>query len=78
MTTIKSPFVQLTLAAITLVFIFGTLAMIWPSIIAIFLGVFWLIQSFSVDQEIAMRSWAEIGPLLFGSHGRLGFFAMLS
>lgn len=68
MTTIKSPFIQLALAAITLVFIFGALSMIWPSIIALFLGAFMLIQSFTVDQEIAMRSWAEIGPLLFGSH----------
>lgn len=80
MTTVKSPFVQLMLTAITLVLIFGALSMIWPGIIAIFLGVFLLIQSFSVDQEIAILSWAELGHVstLFGSLRQSGFPAMLS
>ena len=75
MTTVKSPLIQLTLAAITLVFIVGTLSMIWPSIIALFLGVFLLIQSFSIGQDVAMGSCAEFGhvSVVFGSLGRLGF-----
>ncbi len=80
MTIVKSPLIQLTLAAITLVLIFGTLSMIWPSIIALFLGMFLLIQSFSVDHEMAMSSCAEPGhvSMVLGSLGRLGFFEMFS
>lgn len=51
------------------VMVVGALAMIWPSIIALFLGVFLLLKSCSAEQEIAGLSWTEIGNLsiVFGS-----------
>ena len=61
MITVKSQFVQQTLAAITLVLVLGALSMIWPAIIALFLGVLLLLQSCSAEQEIAMLSWTEVG-----------------
>lgn len=71
MTTVRSPFVQLMLAAITLLFIFGALSMIWPAILAVFLGLLLLLQSFSVDQDIVTASWTEIEQVsvVFGSLG---------
>lgn len=60
MTTRKSQLVQHTLTAITLVLVLGALSMIWPGIIAVFLGVLLLIQSFTASQEIAVLSWAEV------------------
>jgi UPF0716 family protein affecting phage T7 exclusion len=69
MTTVHSPFNQHTLATIMVVMVVGALAMIWPGIIALFLGVFLLIKSCSAEQEIAGLSWTEIGNLsiVFGS-----------
>ena len=61
MTTNKSQFIQHALTAITLVLVLGALSMIWPGIIAVFLGVLLLIQSFTASQEIAVLSWAEVG-----------------
>lgn len=63
MITVKSQFFQLTLAALTFFLVLGTLSMIWPAIIAVFLGVLLLLQSFSAEQEIAVLSWTEIGNL---------------
>ncbi len=60
MITAKSQFFQLTLAAITFVLVIGALSMIWPGIIALFLGVLMLIQSFSAGQEIEMLSWVKV------------------
>ena len=45
MITAQTPFVQHTLAAITFVLVIGALAMIWPGIIALFLGMLLLLQS---------------------------------
>ena len=69
MTTVKSQFVQQTLAAITLVLVLGALSMIWPAIIGLFLGILLLLQSFSAEQEIAVLSWTEVGnvPTIFAS-----------
>ncbi len=70
MITVKSPLVQHTLAAITFVLVVGALSMIWPSIIALFLGMLLLLQSScSAEQETAVLSWTEIGHLsiVFGS-----------
>ena len=39
MITVKSQFIQLTLSAITFFLVVGVLSMIWPAIIALFLGV---------------------------------------
>ncbi len=58
---VKSQFIQHTLAAITFVLVLGTLSMIWPSIIAIFLGVFLLLQSCSAEEEPGVLSWTEVG-----------------
>ena len=60
MITVKSQFLQLTVSAITFVFVVGALSMIWPAIIALFLGVLWLLQSFNAEQEMAVLSWLEV------------------
>jgi hypothetical protein len=60
MITAKSQFLQLTLSAITFVFVIGALSMIWPVIIALFLGVLWLLQSCCVEQAVAVLSWVEV------------------
>jgi hypothetical protein len=80
MITVKSQSLQLTLSAITFVLVVGALSMIWPAIIALFLGVLLLLQSFSADQEIAVLSWAEVGnvPIVFASLRRPDLPAMLS
>jgi hypothetical protein len=53
---------------------------IWPAIIAVFLGVLLLLQSFSAEQEIAVLSWTEVGNLsvVFAALRRPGLPAMLS
>jgi hypothetical protein len=43
MITVKSQFLQLTLPAVTFVVVVGALSMIWPGIIALFLGALWLL-----------------------------------
>ena len=49
MITVKNQFLQLTLSVITFVLVVGALSMIWPGIIALFLGVLWLLQSFHAE-----------------------------
>ena len=80
MITVKSQFLQLTLSAITFVLVVGALSMIWPAIMALFLGALWLLQSFSVEPEMAVRSWTEVGnlPIVSASLRRPGLPAMLS
>ena len=80
MITAKSQFLQLTLSAITFVLVVGALSMIWPGIIALFLGALWLLQSFSVEPEMAVLSWTEVGhvPIVFASLPRPSLPAMLS
>jgi hypothetical protein len=80
MITVKSQFFQLTLAALTFFLVLGTLSMIWPAIIAVFLGVLLLLQSFSAEQEIAVLSWTEVGNLsvVFAALRRPDLPAMLS
>lgn len=63
MITVKSPFVQQTLAAITFVLVPGALSMIWPGIMAFFLGVLLLLESFSAEQEMVVLSWSEVGHM---------------
>ncbi len=69
MTTKKSQFVHHALTAITLVLVLGVLSMIWPGIIAVFLGVLLLLQALTASQEIALLSWIEGGhvPIVFSS-----------
>ncbi len=80
MITVKSQFLQLTLSAITFVFVVGALSMIWPAIIALFLGALLLLQSFSAEPELVMSSWAEVGhvPVVVASLRRAGLPAILS
>lgn len=80
MITIKSQFLQLMLSAITFIVVIGALSMIWPGIMAIFLGVLWLLQSFSAEQDIVGPSWADVGhvPIVVASLRQPGFSAMLS
>jgi hypothetical protein len=80
MITTKSQFLQLTLSAITFVVVIGALSMIWPAIIGLFLGALWLLQSFSVEPEMAVLSWTEVGhvPIVVVSLRRPSLPAMLS
>lgn len=80
MMTVKSQFLQLTLSAITFVLVVGALSMIWPAIIALFLGVLLLLQSFSAEQEIAVLSWTELAnvSVVFAALRRPDLPAMLS
>jgi hypothetical protein len=80
MIIVKSQFFQLTLSAITFVLVVGALSMIWPVIIALFLGVLWLLQSFNAEQEMAVLSWAEIenASIVFASLRRPDLSAILS
>lgn len=80
MITVKSQFVQQTLAAITFALVLGTLSMIWPVILTLFLGVLMLLQSFSAEPEIAVLSWAEVSnvPIVFASLRRPDIPAMHS
>jgi hypothetical protein len=69
MLTAKSQLAQDTVAVMVLVFVLGSLSVIWPSIMALSLGLFLLIQSFGVGYEITMLSWAEVTnvPIVFAS-----------
>lgn len=80
MMTVKSQFLQLTLSAITFALVVGALSMIWPAIIALFLGVLLLLQSFSAEPELAVLSWTEVGhvPIVVASLRRPGLPAMFS
>lgn len=64
MITAKSLLGQQMLAALTLVLVLGALSMIWPAIIAVFLGVLLLLQSFTAEPEVVLLSWAEVDNLL--------------
>ena len=76
----QSPLIQQILAGMTLALILGALSMIWPGIIALFLGVFLLLQSCSAGQEIAVLSWTELSyeSIVFASLRRSGLATILS
>ena len=80
MITVKSQVVQLTLSAITFALVVGALSMIWPAIMALFLGAILLFQSFSAEPEMAVLSWTEVGhvPVVLVSLRRPSLPAMLS
>ena len=80
MTRGRSQLVHDVLTAITLVLVLGALAMIWPGIIAVFLGILLLLQSFSASEELAVLSWAEVGhvPIALSSLRRPGLSTDLS
>jgi len=80
MITVKSQFLQLILSAITFVAVIGALSMIWPIIIALFLGALLLLQSLVAEPEVVVLSWAEVGhvPIVLASLGRPGLPTILS
>jgi hypothetical protein len=63
MITVKSQFLQLMLSAITFLFVIGALSMIWPGIIALFLGALWLLQSLGTEPDVAVLSWTEVSQV---------------
>lgn len=63
MVTVNSPLVRDTLAIMVFVLVLGALSMIWPGIMALFIGALLLLRACSAEQEIAVRSWTEIGNL---------------
>ena len=80
MIMVKIPLIQQMLAAITFVLVVGALSMIWPAIIALFLGVLWLLQSLGAEQEIAVLSWLEVenASIVFASLRRSDLPVILS
>jgi hypothetical protein len=80
MITVKSQFLQLTVSAIMFVFVVGALSMIWPAIIALFLGALLLLQSLGAEQEMAILSWLEVenASIVFASLRRSDLPAILS
>jgi len=80
MITVKSQFLQLTVSAITFVFVVGALSMIWPAIIALFLGALLLLQSLGAEQKVVVLSWAEVenASIVFASIRRSDLPAILS
>jgi hypothetical protein len=63
MITLKNQVTQQVVAGITLILVLGALSIIWPAIIAVFLSIILLLQSFSAEPEIARLSWAEMGDV---------------
>ncbi len=80
MVTAKSRFGYLTVEAITFLFVLGALSMIWPAIIAVFLGVILLLQSFTAGPEVVLLVWAEVEnvPVVASSLRRPDSQTMLS
>jgi hypothetical protein len=63
MVTRKTRLVQSVRGAITCVFILGTLSIIWPAVIALVMGVFLLLHSWSAGEEFVVLSWPKVGNL---------------
>ena len=68
----KSQLARDAVTAMVFIFVLGSLSMIWPGIIALSFGLFLLLQSFGVGQEITMLSWAEVTnvPIVLASFRR--------
>ena len=80
MTTVKRRFSYLTVETITFVLVLGILSMIWPAIIALFLGALLLLQWFSPEQEMGVLLWTDIEslPSRFASLWQSGLPSILS
>ncbi len=76
----KSQLARDAVTAMVFIFVLGSLSMIWPGIIALSFGLFLLLQSFGVGQEITMLSWAEVThlPVVLASFRRSGPPSILS
>lgn len=80
MITAKSQLAYDLVAAVVFAFVLSALSLIWPGILALGFGLFLLIQSFSVGQEITMLSWTEVThvPIVFASFRRSAPLSILS
>lgn len=80
MLTPQNQLAQTTLAVMLFILVLGMLSMIWPGIMALMFGLFLLLQSCGVGQEIAVLSWTEVSalPVTFTSLRPSGAPAMLS
>ncbi|HMS82380.1 MAG TPA: hypothetical protein PKD12_01855 [Nitrospira sp.] len=80
MVTAKSQLAYDLVAAVVFALVLGSLSLIWPGILALSFGLFLLIHSFSVGQEITMLSWAEVTqlPIVFASCRRSVPLSILS
>ena len=56
----KSQLARDAVTAMVFIFVLGSLSMIWPGIIALSFGLFLLLQSFGVGQEITMLLGTEV------------------
>jgi hypothetical protein len=59
MIKVKNRPFQLMLSVIWFVLVIGSLSMVWPAIIALFLGAVLLLQTCCFEEVIAMLSWVE-------------------
>jgi hypothetical protein len=59
MIKVKNRPFQLLLSVIWFVLVIGSLSMVWPAIIALFLGAVLLLQTCCFEEVIAMLSWVE-------------------
>lgn len=64
MITAKGPFLQLIWTALTFVLVLAALSMIWPSIMALFVGLLLLLRYCHTEQDVAVLSWTEIANSL--------------
>ena len=73
-------FAQHTKEAMVFVLVLGSLSMIWPAIMALAFGFILLLQSFGIEQHIAMLFSAQIShlPIIFASLQGSGSPAILS
>lgn len=80
MMTMKSPFIQQTLVAMTLFAAIGALSVVWPAIIALVFSIFLLFHSFGAGQEVVLLSGVDVTQMsiLFTSLQRSGLPAIFS
>jgi hypothetical protein len=67
MVLIKRQFVEWTVMTITVFLVFFALSLIWPVLIALFLGVLLLLQYCCAGPQIVVLSWAGVNhlPIIF-------------
>lgn len=61
MIKVKRQSLRLTRSVIIFVLVIGSLSMVWPAIISLFLGAILLLKSCCLKEVIATASWAEVG-----------------
>ena len=63
MSKAKRQSLQLAWFVITFVLVIGSLSMVWPAIISLFLGAILLLKSCCLKEVIALLSWAVVGDV---------------